>query len=147
MLRDQKHFDSIRKRLPPEEVLAWAATSSLHYHSYAAVGSRHTPPEAIAAFVRSAEHDEHELTLEDVARNPATPASALRKLLTDFGDELLKNPFLPDSILELLPEDKESSGWSCHIYARVAKDLLRVRQSKGISVDDQGNVTRQPTQP
>ena len=145
--RDQKHFDSIRKRLPPEEVLAWAATSSLHYHSCAAVGNRHTPPQAIAAFVRSADHDEDESMLEDVARNPATPASALRKLVTDFGDELLKNPFLPDSILELLPEDKESSGWYCHIYARVAKDLLRVRQSKGISVDDQGKVTRQPTQP
>ncbi|MCU0756109.1 MAG: hypothetical protein MUE46_13440 [Xanthomonadales bacterium] len=132
VLADQQHFDRIANALPAVEVLRFMATSHLYYHTDAAVGNRNTPSEAIAAFHAKRNLAEHKYTIEDMARNPATPIEILRELIPTHARYLLNNPFLPDSILDALPADAcSASYWN-------ADQLRRARRLRGISVDDAG---------
>ncbi|MCU0756249.1 MAG: hypothetical protein MUE46_14170 [Xanthomonadales bacterium] len=132
VLADQQHFDRIANTQPAIEVLRFMATSHLYYHVDAAVGNRNTPAEAIAEFYLKRNPVEHNYTIEDMARNPATPTAILRELIPTHARYLLKNPLLPDSILNALPADARSAGyWT-------ADQLRRARQLRGISVDDSG---------
>ena len=141
VVADQHHFNQIAKTEAPEAVLAWAATCKLHYHCHAAIGNRHISPEAIAKFAAQADSSQWESLADEVARNPAAPAGVLRTLLQSHGYDLIKNPFLPDSILREFCELR-SDAFALNRYQETARVFLRVRLSKGIHVDDHGVVRR-----
>jgi hypothetical protein len=135
VLADQLHFDSIATTQPAVDVLRFMATSHLHYHTDAAIGNRNTPSDAIAQFYAKSDTEKSKYTLEDMARNPATPIAILRELIPTHDRYLLNNPFLPDSILDAIPADSRSAGYF------TADVLRRARKSHGISVNDLGLVT------
>jgi hypothetical protein len=135
VLADQKHFDKICTTQPAVDVLRFMATSHLYYHTDAAVGNRNTPADAIAEFYAKRNRDQHTYTVEDMARNPATPIAVLRELITSHDRYLLNNPFLPDSILNALPNDARAGSISVFW---TADQLRRARKARGISVDDDG---------
>ncbi|MFJ3926312.1 hypothetical protein [Streptomyces sp. NPDC090022] len=116
-------IDEARHSEPSEDVLAAMVRSPIYYLRRA-VANRHTPPAALAAFVRDPARAEDTSQLDAVAKNPATP---LEILLTwaEAGVrhyDMLKNPALPEPVLTAIAACPDTS------YATQARQLLEVRK-------------------
>ncbi|MER7734754.1 hypothetical protein ABTX80_28055 [Streptomyces erythrochromogenes] len=114
--------DEARHTEPAEDVLAAMVRSSIHYLRRA-VANRHTPPEALAAFVRDGAHAGDTGLLDDIAKNPATPVEILLAW-AEAGErhyDMLKNPSLPEPVLAAIAASTDTS------YAGEALWMLEVR--------------------
>ncbi|MFE6906652.1 variant leucine-rich repeat-containing protein [Streptomyces erythrochromogenes] len=115
-------IDEARHTEPLEDVLAAMAGSPIYYLRRA-VANRHTPPEALAAFVRDAAHAGDSSHLDDIAKNPATPVEILLAW-AEAGErhyDMLKNPSLPEPVLAVIAASTDTS------YAGEALRMLEVR--------------------
>ncbi|WP_060180848.1 hypothetical protein [Streptomyces sp. IMTB 1903] len=115
-------IDEARHTEQPEDVLA-AMVHSPVYYLRRAVANRHTPPQALAAFVRDGAHADDTSHLDDIAKNPATPVEILLAWAEagEYHYEMLKNPSLPESVLAAIAASTDTS------YAGQARWMLEVR--------------------
>jgi hypothetical protein len=102
-----EQIDRAREKLAPPQVLAMMARSPIYSLRAGAAANRHTPPEAIAEYVRTADPEQERYTLDGVAANPATPV----EILLDWASagvrhhEMLQNPDLPEPVLRIIAAD------------------------------------------
>ncbi|MFI7359018.1 hypothetical protein ACIBTP_34455 [Streptomyces avidinii] len=115
-------IDEARRTDAPGDVLAAMVRSPIYYLRRA-VGNRHTPPQALAAFVRDPARADDTSHLDAVAKNPATPV----EILLTWAEagvrhyDMLKNPALPESVLAAISACPDTP------YAAQARRLLEVR--------------------
>ncbi len=115
-------IDDARHTEPLEDVLAAMARSPIYYLRRA-VANRHTPPEALAEFVRDPARAEDTGLLNDIAKNPATPIEILLAW-AEAGvrqNGMLKNPALPEPVLAAIAAGTDTSD------AAQARAMLEVR--------------------
>ncbi|MFD6889638.1 hypothetical protein [Streptomyces sp. NPDC059957] len=115
-------IDEARHTEPPGDVLAAMVRSPIYYLRRA-VANRHTPPEALAAFVRDPARADDSSLLDDIAKNPATPVEILLAW-AEAGVrhyDMLENPALPEPVLAAIMACPDTS------YAAQAHWLLEVR--------------------
>ncbi|WP_374777840.1 hypothetical protein OG756_38580 [Streptomyces sp. NBC_01310] len=115
-------IDEARHTEPPGDVLAAMVRSPIYYLRRA-VANRHTPPEALAAFVRDPARADDTSHLDAIATNPATPVEILLAWAEPGvrHHDMLKNPALPEPVLTAITECPDTS------YAAEAHWLLEVR--------------------
>ncbi|MFI1283712.1 hypothetical protein ACH4U5_23715 [Streptomyces sp. NPDC020858] len=115
-------IDEARHTEPLGDVLAAMVRGPIHYLRRA-VTNRHTPPEALAEFVRDPARAEDTSHLDAIATNLATPVEVLLAW-AEAGvrhHDMLKNPALPEPVLAAITECPDTS------YAAEAHWLLEVR--------------------
>lgn len=107
---------------PAAGVLA-AMVASPIYYLRAAAANRHTPPQALAAFVRDGDPQLDGGHLDDLARNPAAPREVLLAWAAEGTRcrEMLANPELPVPVLAAIARGADDD------LAAEARDLLEVR--------------------
>jgi hypothetical protein len=122
-LRSYAEIDAARRSEPLDQVLATMLSSPIHCARRAAAANRHTPPQALAEYVRTADPEREEYGLDGVARNPSTPVEILNAWAAagERHYELLKNPYLAASVLEAIAADDSTE------YASQARRILEVR--------------------
>lgn len=122
-LRSYSEIDAARRSEPLDQVLATMLTSPIHYARRAAAANRHTPPHALAEYVRTADPEREQYSLDGVARNPSTPVEILNAWAAagERHYELLKNPYLAASVLETIAASDSTS------YASQARQALEVQ--------------------
>ncbi|MER5934198.1 hypothetical protein [Streptomyces sp. NPDC002054] len=115
-------IDEARETEPPEHVLAAMVRSPIYYLRRA-VANRHTPPEALAAFVHDPARADDTSLFDHIAENPATPVEILLAW-AEAGErhyDMLKNPALPEPVLAAIAAHTDTS------YAGQALWMLKVR--------------------
>lgn len=121
--KSYRDIDQARREAPLPEVLAMMLRSPIYYVRGGAAANRHTPPEALAEYVRTADP---ELThFDEMAKNPATPVEIL-EAWASVGErhyDMLKNADLPESVLRIIAAGENDS------YAEKAHTVLAVRAS------------------
>ncbi|MFD9515892.1 hypothetical protein [Streptomyces sp. NPDC059979] len=116
-------IDEARHTEPLGDVLAAMVRSPIYYLRRA-VTNRHTPPEALAEFVRDPARADDTSHLDAIAANPATPVEILLAW-AEAGvrhHDMLKNPALPEPVLAAITACPDT--W----YAAEAHWLLEVRE-------------------
>ncbi|MFE5809763.1 hypothetical protein [Streptomyces sp. NPDC056491] len=115
-------IDDARHTEPLGDVLAAMAHSPIYYLRRA-VANRHTPPEALAAFVRDPARVEDTNLLNDIAKNPATPVEILLAWAEAGVRQyrMLENPALPEPVLAAIAAGTDASD------AAQARAMLEVR--------------------
>ncbi|MFJ2582258.1 hypothetical protein [Kitasatospora aureofaciens] len=121
--RSYTEIDAARRTEPLDQVLATMLRSPIHYLRGAAAANRHTPPQALAEYVRTADPEMEEYHLDDAAKNPATPPEILEAwaAANERHYEMLKNPYLPESVLQIIAAGDND------FYAPRARQMLEVR--------------------
>ncbi|MGW4896111.1 hypothetical protein ACWEQL_28230, partial [Kitasatospora sp. NPDC004240] len=123
---ERAHFDRITEAAetePLEQVLAEMVAGPIYYLR-AAVANRHTPPQALARFVREGDPELENYHLEDLAQNPALP----QEIMLDWVAQgtrcgyLLRNPELPVPVIDAIARRPDE------YFADEARDLLEVRR-------------------
>lgn len=116
-------IDTARHHEPLDQVLAMMLRSPIYYVRGGAAANRHTPPEAIAEYVRTADTEMAKSHFDYVAKNPATPVGILEAWAAagDRHYEMLKNPDLPTSVLEII------AAGDGDFYPEQARTVLAVR--------------------
>jgi len=105
------------------DVLAAMLASRIYHLQRFAAASRFTPPEALAACV-SNPHDTNSYILDSIARNPATPIEVLQQFYESDDKrihEMLKNPELPDAVLEWIRRDHGKYGFKARIMLEIRR--------------------------
>ncbi|MFD9302088.1 hypothetical protein ACFWCB_05180 [Streptomyces sp. NPDC060048] len=112
-------IDDAQHTEPLGDVLAAMVRSPIYYLRRA-VANRHTPPEALAEFVRDPARAEDTSLLNDIAKNPATPVEILLAWAEAGVRQysMLQNPALPEPVLAAIAAGTDTSD-----AARARKQL------------------------
>jgi hypothetical protein len=115
-------IEAARHTEPLDQVLATMVHCPIHYLRRAAAANRHTPPEALAELVRTADDETASLYFGVLASNPATPVGVLTTWAAagEYHHDILKNPEAPEAVLRIIAD----AGGS---YAGEARCILEVR--------------------
>ncbi|WP_329562379.1 HEAT repeat domain-containing protein [Kitasatospora sp. NBC_01266] len=114
---------ALRDGRPLGPVLAELLSSPDHYLRGVAAANRHTPPEALAHYAHTTDPKLGDYSLNDVAKNPATPLEILEDWARadERQSKMLGNPYLPESVFEIIATGEDERR------ARVARRILAVR--------------------
>jgi hypothetical protein len=121
--RSFTEIDAARHTEPLDRVLESMLRSPVYYLRGAAAANRHTPPHALADYVRTADPELEGYHLDDVAKNPATPPEILAAWAAagNRRSYMLKNPYLPEPVLRIIAAGDDEH---CALSAR---RILEVR--------------------
>lgn len=116
-------IDRARREVALPSVLAMMLRGPVYSLRKGAAANRHTPPEALAEYVRTADPEIDNYLLDDVAKNPATPVEILQEWAAGGRRHyyMLKNPELPESVLRIIAAGDDAEEAHMMLAVRAAR--------------------------